>query len=324
MNLNPREIKGAVELHNRKPEKEKVSRWSFLKVLREHSDLLEFYPEINPYAECYKFRENTYCIFVPSALASLGDMWNYLIIGPEKALLIDTALGLGNIRKLAEFLAGGKEVICVNTHNHLDHIGGNYYFDKVYINEYDVFGLKRQMTPDYFPSQLLDENGKGRYADFDPAYLAPFKEYEIVGVPDGYTFDLGQGYEVELMLLSGHTAGQSGLYDKQTGCFFIGDTTSALKESWEQHPELCTVRSLRDHMQAALDKYGDQMTGIFPGHGAIDLHPVTLQYIIDTANRIIEHPDWYDTKVQFFEHSLYAKMIYQFGSDLKYSMDTVE
>ncbi|MBR5048253.1 MAG: MBL fold metallo-hydrolase [Erysipelotrichaceae bacterium] len=324
MNLNPREIKGAVELHNRHPEKEKVSRWSFLKVLREHSDLLEFYPEINPYAECYKFRENTYCIFVPSAMASLGDMWNYLIIGPEKALLIDTALGLGNIRALAEHLAGGKEVICVNTHNHVDHIGGNYYFDKVYINEYDVEGLKRQMTPDYFPSRLLDENGQPKDAEFDPAYLAEFKEYEVVGVPDGYTFDLGDGYEVELMLLSGHTAGQSGLYDKQTGCFFIGDTTSALKEPGEKHPELCTVRSLRDHMQKALDKYGEQMTGIFPGHGAIDLHPVTLQYIIDTADRIIAHPDWYDTKVQFFEHSLYAKMIYQFGSDLKYSMDTVE
>ena len=323
MNLNPREIKGAIELHNSKPEKEKPSRWTFMKVLREHSDLLEYYPEINPYAEAYRFRENTYCIFIPSVMEGVGDMWNYVIVGPEKAMLIDTGLGLGNIKALAEKLAGGKEVICVNTHRHVDHIGGNYFFDKVYINEYDAEALKDVMTPDYFPSQLLDENGQPRVADFDPSYLAPFKEYEIVAVPDGYTFDLGDGYEVELMLLSGHTAGQSGFYDKQTGCFFIGDTTSALKEPNERYPELCTIRSLRDHMQKALDKYGEEMTGIFPGHGTVDLHPVTLQYIIDTANRILEHPDWYDTKVQFFQFSLYAKMIYQFGSDLKYSMDTV-
>lgn len=323
MNLNPRPIHGAVNLPNSQPEKEKPSRWTFMKVLREYSTLREFYPEINPYAEAYKFRDNTYCIFIPSVRKGLGDMWNYLIIGPEKALLIDTGLGLGNIRALSEFLASGREVICANTHCHGDHIGGNNYFDKVYINEYDAGRLQDSMTPDFTTKTLLDENGKPLYSDFDPSYLCPFREYEIVPVSDGYVFDLGQGYEVELMLLSGHTAGQSGFYDRQTGCFFMGDATSAIIAPGEKYPELCTIRSLRDHMQKVLDKYGETMTGVFPGHGTCDLHPVTLQYIIDTADRIIAHPDWYDTKVDFHGRDMLARMIYQFGSDLKYTMDTV-
>ncbi len=79
MNLDPRPIVGSVAIHNFKPEHEKVSRWSFMKVLREHSDLKEYYPEVNPYVECYKVRPNTYAIFSPSIMPGCGDVWSYLI-----------------------------------------------------------------------------------------------------------------------------------------------------------------------------------------------------------------------------------------------------
>jgi hypothetical protein len=60
MDLDPRPIAGSVAVRNYRPEHEKPSRWSFMKVLREHSDLKEFYPEVNPFVECYKVRPNTY------------------------------------------------------------------------------------------------------------------------------------------------------------------------------------------------------------------------------------------------------------------------
>ena len=328
MNLSPRPIKSDIPVHNFKPEKEKVSRWSFMKVLREHSDLKEYYPEVNPFVECYRFRPNTYAIFNPSVMAGCGDVWSYLIIGPERALLIDTAFGLGDLRATCEHLAPGREVVCANTHRHVDHIGGNVCFDVVYINENDADALRDEETPDYMAGFLLDDDGRPSASDFDPTDLMPFHRYEVVGVPDGYVFDLGalpsgEKYEVELVHLSGHTAGQSGFFDRQTGCFFMGDSTSALLDEGERHPELCTIRSMRDRLQAALDRHGDQMTGVFPGHGAIDLHPVTLQYLIDAADLILAHPDQYDKKIEWFGRALYTKNVYQFGSDLKYTMETV-
>jgi len=108
MDLDPRPIKSSIPVHNFKPEREKVSRWSFMKVLREHSDLKEYYPEVNPFVECYGFRPNTYAIFSPSIMAGCGDVWSYLIIGPEKALLIDTAFGLGDLRATCEHLRPGE------------------------------------------------------------------------------------------------------------------------------------------------------------------------------------------------------------------------
>lgn len=44
---------------------------------------------------------------------------------------------------------------------------------------------------------------------------------------------------------------------------------------------------------------------------------------MDTVNRIIAHPDWYDTKVDFYGRDMYARFIYQMGSDLKYTEEAV-
>lgn len=321
LDMTPRYIKSDLKSRPIHPEGEKPSRWSFMKVLREHSDLKEFYPEIDPYAEAYKFRDNCWAIFVEGN--GFGDMWNYLIVGPQKAMLIDTNYGIGNIRALAEHLAPGKEVVCVNTHAHLDHIGGNYYFDQVHIHEYDVEMLKRQMTPNFYTDYLFDEKGEPRYCWVDRADLAPFREYEIVPFKDGDVFDLGEGYEVEVVHLPGHTAGQSGFFDHQTGCMFIGDTTSAFGPTYEpEHGEFCTINALRDALVRFQPRFG-QVSGVFPGHGTFDLHACTLQYILDTCNVIIAHPDWYDDKKDFFGTPVYTRNIYQFGSDMKYTMDAV-
>ena len=53
------------------------------------------------------------------------------------------------------------------------------------------------------------------------------------------------------------------------------------------------------------------------------MNPKTLQYIMNAANRIIEHPDWYDSIVDFYGTEMYARNIYQMGSDLKYTAEAV-
>ena len=59
----------------------------------------------------------------------------YLLVGSERALLIDTGLGICNIydevRKLTD-----KPVTAVATHIHWDHIGGHKYFPDFYAHEW--------------------------------------------------------------------------------------------------------------------------------------------------------------------------------------------
>ena len=58
----------------------------------------------------------------------------YLLLGDERALLIDCSIGTGNIRALVSTLTDLPVTVAV-THAHGDHAGAGYQFDEIYIPE---------------------------------------------------------------------------------------------------------------------------------------------------------------------------------------------
>lgn len=83
------------------------------------------------YYKPLKIAENIYHIYEP------GNVYTTLIIGEEKALLIDTGYGFGNLAEFVRTLTD-KPLEVVLTHGHTDHCGGNYEFPTVYMNLMDV------------------------------------------------------------------------------------------------------------------------------------------------------------------------------------------
>ena len=76
----------------------------------------------------WKLFDDTYVIHYGEALDT------FLLLGDEKALLIDTAYGRGEFPNIVEELSSGKELLVVNTHGHFDHTGGNRWFPRVYMH----------------------------------------------------------------------------------------------------------------------------------------------------------------------------------------------
>lgn len=70
-----------------------------------------------------KIADDTYMI------SDFGIANCYLLIGEERALLIDCGLGIGDIKGAVEKITD-KPITVVATHGHVDHAGGDGQFEK--------------------------------------------------------------------------------------------------------------------------------------------------------------------------------------------------
>ena len=268
-----------------------ASSWAFMKMLRENDDTQCFH-DVDPYAEVYKVRDNVWAILTISA-DGMGDSWMYLIDGPEKAFLIDTSFGIGDLKGLVKELVGEKPLIVANTHCSYDHSYGNCQFDRCYCHENEVPYMERKQDPHIW-DYLFDENGNGIWLDFDRSDIIPFRKYEVVGVPDGYTFDLGGDYEIELIWVPGHKPGHAMFLDKKSRLLFAGDDIIAMRVGIGREGPCATVEAYRNQM-AKLAARVCEFDYIFPGHFIFNLENTVVQSFLDTANAILENPDNYDS-----------------------------
>lgn len=301
-------------------EPENPIRWAYAKILREHDKTKQFFPEIDPYAEVYTFRDNVYGIYTHS-LDGMGDPWIYLIDGPEKAMLIDTSFGVGNLRGLVEKLVGDKPIILANTHSSYDHSYGNFQFERAYCHIYEAPNLFNTMRPDIW-DYLFDENGNCIWTEFDRSDLVEFKPYEVIGVPDGYTWDLGGGYEIELVFLPGHSNGHAGYLDKQNRILFAGDIAcfGALGVGGGRpnnpYSRYATVEALYNEYKKICAR-DDEFDGIFPGHGPVDMGNIVLRSAMEACEAVLNDPTCYDEKTETVRNGEkrigYKKKIYQSG-----------
>lgn len=292
-NLPIRSSLKSSRLHMKEPIDERC--WAFMKQLREHHKGKKIY-DVDPYAEVYPIQENIYAILNES-LDGAGDVWMYLIVGPEKAFLIDTGFGVGDLKGLCNLLSGGKELIVANTHPHIDHAYGNCQFDRVYCHEYAVPTLRAMCTPTAW-DHLFDENGKPIWADFDQADIIPYQEYEILGVPDGYRFDLGENHEIELIFTAGHSSGHCMFLDKRNRLLFAGDDVISMRigihggKPDDPYRSFATVTQYRNQLQRLVLRL-DEFDYIFPGHFIFGLENYVIQDLLDAANAILEDPGDY-------------------------------
>lgn len=170
----------------------------------------------------------------------------YVVAGTERAAVIDTSIGLSNIREAAESLTS-LPLICINTHGHEDHMGGNWGFEKAYMNLADLPLAEESIN--------LPEVQEGiRQAGIS---YPPFEHIE-----DGHIFDLG-GVELEVIYFPGHTAGEIVLLDRQDRILFSGD--GIIQHLWLQLEESLPVRTQIRSMERLLP-LRDAFDTILNGH----------------------------------------------------------
>ncbi len=141
----------------------------------------------------------------------------YLVLGTEKALLIDTGMGVGSLKPTLETLTS-LPITVINTHGHPDHAGGDAEFDPPLMcpSDFDVY--EKMATREFRVQDISGmPNGREFVPMLQPDGPAP------VAVADGEEIDLG-GRILQVIYTPGHTHGSICLFDRQTGTLFSGDT----------------------------------------------------------------------------------------------------
>jgi len=171
--------------------------------------------------EVYRVRPGVLAIYEPH---QYEEVISYLIVGSKRALLFDTGLGMGDIRKVAEELTR-LPVTVLNSHTHFDHIGDNWEFSDVlgvdtsFTRRNEAGGSHQQLRDAVVPERFCGELPPG----FKPEKYA-IPSFRITRfVKDGEVIDLGDR-QLEVLLTPGHAPDALCLIDRKNRLLFTGDT----------------------------------------------------------------------------------------------------
>ena len=176
-----------------------------------------------------------------------GMVKSYLLAGKERAMLIDSGNGAGDLKSLVKSLTD-RPVMLVNTHADPDHMGCNDQFD----------------TPYLHPSEFAyyEERNQGK------AHLA---------LPDNAKVYLGDRW-VEVLLIPGHTSGSIAILDEERRYLFSGDmvSESPIFMFGPQRSMLAYYASME-----RLRRQAEFFDKIYPAHGPMPLEKEIITRLMD-------------------------------------------
>jgi hydroxyacylglutathione hydrolase len=216
------------------------------------------------------------------AIDDHGNNVMHLLTGTQKALLIDTSWGIGDLPALVSSLTP-LPLTVVNTHGHPDHVGGNGQFPQVFISDADRsiaigsmsvqerrWAVENNTLPQPFPPGF-DVN----------AWLIAITTFATIA--EGDVVDLGRR-KIEVIALPGHSPGSICLLDKTYRRVYTGDSLLPwaiwmhLDESLPLNEFL--VNLFRFH------RFTDEYDTIWPAHGSLENLPLPKSLLDDMINGI--------------------------------------
>lgn len=162
----------------------------------------------------------------------------YVITGTDKALVIDTMNGTDNVYDIVRSITD-LPIILVNSHSHPDHIGGNCFFEDVYLHAEDA-----------------------KWLDFFTPPERKFHSPKVHELKEGDVIDIG-GCTFEVFELPGHTLGSILLLYREARILFSGDTMN--RHLWMQLEGCLTLKEYLANLKR-LDFLKERADRILHGH----------------------------------------------------------
>jgi glyoxylase-like metal-dependent hydrolase (beta-lactamase superfamily II) len=197
---------------------------------------------------------------------------SYLVLGDRRAVLIDTGMGIGDIKSVVDDLTK-LPVTVLNSHAHWDHIGGNWRFDEILIHRAEAEALGtppaaarlRTFFSDQFLSAPLPDD-----CDLSTFEIRPSRATTLLD--GGETIDLG-GRTLRIIHAPGHSPGGIVVVDDDNKLLFTTDVAYASRlYAFLSHSNVGDYRETL----ARLEPIAAVMRALFPSHDATPIEPALV------------------------------------------------
>lgn len=202
---------------------------------------------------------------------------SFLLLGEKKAILIDTGLGIDNIKRITDQLTN-LPIEVITTHVHYDHIGSHGEFEKIYVHEADkdwlVNGIKG-LSINQIRESISRDITLPLPQTFNPDTYQPFQGKPTGILKDGDVFDLGNRRLV-IYHTPGHSPGHICVFDETNGYLFTGDLLYSDTPVYAFYPSTCPVDLVRSWEKIANIR---NVSMIYGSHNTLGLNPDILQEV---------------------------------------------
>lgn len=222
---------------------------------------------------------------------------SHLVVGTERAVLIDTGMGVGDIRAVVDGLTD-LPVTVLLSHAHWDHIGGNSRFEHLLIHRAEADALLEGYGNDrlqrwFAPAQLTGPLPAG--VSVDSLAIPPSRATGYLDA--GQVFDLG-GRSLEVLHCPGHSPGGIVFLDRDGGVLFSTDVAYRGKLYVYRGAWMTTyLESLQRLSQLVPD-----LRVLYPSHNDAVVEPAILPRLAVLLQQVLDgrEPDSVEGDVSTF------------------------
>lgn len=217
---------------------------------------------------------NTYAI---SEYGHWEKVHSFLLLGIDKAILIDTGLGIDNIKRVTDQLTD-LPIDVITTHVHTDHIGSHGKFERIYVHEGDkdwlVNGIKG-LSIEQIRKDISRDINLPVPNTFNPETYQPFQGEPTGLLHDGDVVELNNRNLI-IYHTPGHSPGHICIFDETNGYLFTGDLLYDETPIYAFYPSTNPVDLIN-----SLEKISkiSNVSMVYGSHNTLGLNPKILKEV---------------------------------------------
>ena len=208
----------------------------------------------------------------------------YLAEGTERAVLIDTCVGVGRLKDFVSTLTE-RPLKVLLTHGHVDHAMGAPEFQEVYMNLSDVPLYQRQCSLEERKGYLAAGLGDAFGQIPEESYVLPEKDYAFRELADGMTFDLG-GLHIDAFGFPGHTKGSMVFLLREMRILILGGACNNSTFLFDQ--DACPLDEYIKALEGVRDRLKGKYDRVFLSHHEMETGTEIMDNVLEVCREAMD------------------------------------